>query len=192
MEKFEEFQSERIGTVNYVNKNCFLAKTLNRPPTKHCRYCELKLSNCPFCQYLIVSLILIFFSLGLSSLIEGGILKPVIVITFVFLVIYGYLFIKITEKLIETKFAHRKVKEALEEAKTVLAIKVRARTRALEEERVLLEEKVKQRTKEIQEKMEELERFNRLAVGRELKMIELKEEIKKLKEELEESESRER
>jgi len=36
---------------------------------------------------------------------------------------------------------------------------------------------------------EELERFNRLAVGRENKMIELKEEIKKLEEELEEIKS---
>jgi len=48
-----------------------------------------------------------------------------------------------------------------------------------------MEEKVKEKTKELQEKVEELERFQKLAVGRELKMIELKEEIKKLKEELE-------
>jgi len=44
-----------------------------------------------------------------------------------------------------------------------------------------LEEQVKERTKELQEKVEELERFHRLAVGRELKMIELKKEIEKLK-----------
>lgn len=35
-------------------------------------------------------------------------------------------------------------------------------------------------TQELQEKLTELERFEKLAVGRELKMIELKEEIKKL------------
>lgn len=34
-------------------------------------------------------------------------------------------------------------------------------------------------------KKEELEKFQKLAVGRELKMIEIKKEIKKLKEELE-------
>ena len=48
-----------------------------------------------------------------------------------------------------------------------------------------LEEQVKERTKELQDKIRELEKFNRLAVGRELKMIELKKEIEKLKEELE-------
>lgn len=74
--------------------------------------------------------------------------------------------------------------EALEEEKASLEIKVRARTEALLEERALLEEKVKERTKELREKIEELEKFHKLAVGRELKMIELKEEIKKLKEEL--------
>ena len=50
-----------------------------------------------------------------------------------------------------------------------------------------LEEKVEERTQELQEKIEELERFQRLAVGRELKMVVLKEEIQKLKEELEKS-----
>lgn len=44
-----------------------------------------------------------------------------------------------------------------------------------------MEEKVKERTRELNEKVEELEKFQKLAVGRELKMIELKEEINKLK-----------
>jgi PAS domain S-box-containing protein len=48
-----------------------------------------------------------------------------------------------------------------------------------------LEEKVRERTKELQEKIKELEKFHKLAVGRELKMIELKKEIKRLKMELE-------
>jgi PAS domain S-box-containing protein len=47
-----------------------------------------------------------------------------------------------------------------------------------------LEEKVRERTKELQEKIRELEKFQKLVVGRELKMIELKKEIKNLKEEL--------
>ena len=48
-----------------------------------------------------------------------------------------------------------------------------------------MEAKIEERTKKLQEKIEELEKINRLTVGRELKMIELKKEIQKLKEELE-------
>ncbi|MCK5281895.1 MAG: HAMP domain-containing protein [Nanoarchaeota archaeon] len=42
--------------------------------------------------------------------------------------------------------------------------------------------KVKERTKELEDKNRELEKFNKLAVGRELKMIELKKKIKELEE----------
>ncbi len=48
----------------------------------------------------------------------------------------------------------------------------------LEEYNKSLEEEVKNRTKELEEKNTELERFNKLAVGRELKMIELKKKLK--------------
>jgi len=75
--------------------------------------------------------------------------------------------------------------EKLEETKFSWEIKIQARTRELEGLTGKLEEQVKERTKELQNKVGELERFSRLAVGRELKMIELKEEIKKLKEGLE-------
>lgn len=67
-----------------------------------------------------------------------------------------------------------------EEAKNILEVKVKARTKELEDLAANLEEQIKERTKELQAKMEELEKFNRLAVGREIKMMELKEEIKKL------------
>jgi len=49
--------------------------------------------------------------------------------------------------------------------------------------------KIKEYQKKLEEKIEELERFSRLAVGRELQMIELKKEIKRLKEVLEKSKS---
>jgi len=71
-----------------------------------------------------------------------------------------------------------------EEARKVLEIKVKARTRELQELTENLEEEVKRRTKEIQDKMRESEVFHKLAVGRELKMIELKKEIQNLKEKL--------
>jgi HAMP domain-containing protein len=74
----------------------------------------------------------------------------------------------------------KKSHTALEEAKTVLEIKVAARTRELRELAEQREEIIKQRTKELREKIEELERFQRLAVGRELKMIELKKKIREL------------
>jgi len=77
-----------------------------------------------------------------------------------------------------------KSQAALEESKAVLEIKVAAKTKELKELAQSLDEKVKEKTKELQARVEELERFHHLTVGRELKMIELKEEIKKLKEEL--------
>jgi len=69
----------------------------------------------------------------------------------------------------------------LEEARASLEIKVKARTRELQELTERQEETIEERTKEIKERMEELEKFHRLAVGRELKMVELKKEIKKIK-----------
>lgn len=72
--------------------------------------------------------------------------------------------------------------EELEEAKAVLEIKVRARTRELQGLAQNLEAEVQKRTKEVYQRMEELERFQKLAVGRELKMIELKTKLSQLKE----------
>jgi len=68
----------------------------------------------------------------------------------------------------------------LKEAKNILEIKVEARTKELREVAESLDVKVKEKTKELQEKVTELERFKNLAVGRELKMVELKKEIKEL------------
>jgi len=73
----------------------------------------------------------------------------------------------------------------LEEARTVLEIKVEARTKELKELAERREEIIKERTKDLQGRVNELERIHRLTVGRELKMIVLKEEIERLKEELE-------
>lgn len=51
----------------------------------------------------------------------------------------------------------------------------------LKVEKESVDKKVVERTKELEEKMDELKRFQDLSVDRELKMIELKKEIKKIK-----------
>ncbi len=69
----------------------------------------------------------------------------------------------------------------LEDTKKTLEVRVAARVKELEELTQSLEEKVKKRTKEIQKNVQELEKFQKFAVGRELKMIELKKKIKEIK-----------
>ncbi|MCX6789632.1 MAG: HAMP domain-containing protein [Candidatus Gribaldobacteria bacterium] len=73
----------------------------------------------------------------------------------------------------------KRSRTALEESKDILEIKVTARTKELNELNKNLEGKVEERTKELQKRLDELERFHRLTVGRELKMIELKKELRK-------------
>ena len=94
-----------------------------------------------------------------------------------------------TGKLIESfnkMTADLKESEAvLEEEKTALEIRILARTRELRELSQGLDEKVKARTKELQDRLAELERFHKLTVGRELKMMDLKKEIRSLKKKLE-------
>lgn len=68
----------------------------------------------------------------------------------------------------------------LENEKDSLAKKVTERTNELIALTAHQEEEIQKRTFELREKLLELEKFNKLAIGRELKMIELKEEIKKL------------
>ena len=74
--------------------------------------------------------------------------------------------------------------EKIEEQKTVLEVRIRAKTKELKELVENLDGQIKEKTKELQKRVDELERFQKLTIGRELKMTELKEEIKKLKKEL--------
>jgi len=77
-----------------------------------------------------------------------------------------------------------RARSSLEEAQTTLKIRVDAKTHQLKELVEHLEDRIKERTKELEERLKELEKFHRLTVARELKMIELKRKIEKLKTEL--------
>lgn len=102
--------------------------------------------------------------------------------------------LKNSQQILEQKVKER-TKE-LEEARESLEIKVRARTKELEKLNQNLEKRVEERTKalkaskaELQKRVEELERFRKIAVGRELKMVELKRQIERLKEKLQKQKS---
>ena len=72
----------------------------------------------------------------------------------------------------------------LDEFVKTATIRLENKIKELEIAKAGLEEKVKERTQELQDKLEELEKFQRLAVGREIKMVELKDEIAKLEEKI--------
>lgn len=199
MDNVEKNSSAEIGTINYLNKNCWLATTLGNSPWKRCWYCQLKFRECPFFNYLIISSLLMLFSFIISFIVEGKILSTLIISVFFLILVYGYFFNKSTEKIIETNFHLTKAKEELEasnlelkkakkeleKSKTSLEWEVQERTKELKLLTQSLEHQVEKRTKEFQDKLEELEQFHRLTVGRELKIVQLKEEIAELKKELE-------
>jgi len=74
--------------------------------------------------------------------------------------------------------------DEIEATMGTLEVKIDARTKELKELSEGLERQVEKRTEELRGKIQELERLNKLGVGRELRMISLKEEIKKLEKEL--------
>lgn len=74
-----------------------------------------------------------------------------------------------------------KFHENLENSKKFLETKVEKRTKELKELTKKQEKTIEERTKDLKDKMVDMERFQKFAVGRELKMIELKNEIKKIK-----------
>ncbi len=112
-----------------------------------------------------------------------GVLSPSMDLTFISLNIIIAWFI--AKNMQDRFFELLDAQEEIETARAVLGIKVEARTRELKELSASLEDQVVERTSSLREKVEDLERFNRLTVGRELKMIELKEEIKELEKKME-------
>jgi methyl-accepting chemotaxis protein len=89
-------------------------------------------------------------------------------------------------QILETKVNERtkelaEAKKKLEDVNYNLEEKVKERTSELENLKNSLEKMVSERTEELKQKVGELEQINKLMVGRELKMMELKEEIERLK-----------
>lgn len=81
-----------------------------------------------------------------------------------------------------------KTRKTLEKTKIILKIEFRKKTEEAEEGKIKLEAEVKGKTKEleekrkaVQEKVKELEKFHAVAVEREIKMINLKREISKIR-----------
>ncbi len=197
-----------------LNKNCWFVRRLGYLPAKRCRYCQLKLSQCPFFQYLLISVAIIAVTLLTSWLVFGNIPWLILFIVFFCILVYGYFFDRATVKIIDVNFKvykanielERKVKERTKELeeltktletrmaektkelkhqKEALEKEVAKRTKELRELNEKLEEEVEKRTKELKERIEDLQRINRLAVGRELTMIKMKEKIHKLEKGLE-------
>ncbi len=134
METSEKSQKEKkLGDSGYINKNCWLAKNLGYPPSTHCQYCELKLGNCLFSRYLVVSLVLVIFVFTLSFFVEKSISKSLIVSVFTLVIAYGYYFDKSTRKIVEASFAQRKANEALEDFSLTLQHKVHEQTEKIRE-----------------------------------------------------------
>jgi signal transduction histidine kinase len=120
---------KKIGELGYVNKNCWLARNLNYPPSKRCQYCELKFKNCLFERYLVITLVLVSLLLFASYLVEQNIPKLLIISIFILVITYGYFFNTSTEKIIVSNFEEKKAKNAFKELSENLQQKVYEQTK---------------------------------------------------------------
>jgi nitrate/nitrite-specific signal transduction histidine kinase len=120
---------------------------------------------------------LVEFKQGINQIIKGNFNKKIILKTNDEIEELANTFNQMIEKIVQYQ-------EEIKESKDILEIKVRARTRELQELAENLELEVQERTKDLKEKINELEKFHKLAIGRELKMIELKKKIKELESQL--------
>jgi hypothetical protein len=156
--------------------------------------------------FILLASLIIFPELKSSEVIE--------LIAFALIVTMGFLLIRYVNRLANQKDEFekmlndrtRELKESnqclfelnkqLEEANTILEIKVQARTRALKELNDDLERQIQERTKELEnknkeleEKIKELKDFSNIFINRENKMVELKEKIYDLEEKIKELEN---
>ncbi|MCK5413623.1 MAG: HAMP domain-containing protein [Candidatus Pacebacteria bacterium] len=93
----------------------------------------------------------------------------------------GRIKINSNDEIGKTAKAFNTTLDKVKESNSVLEIKVNARTKRLKDLTDELDNKVKEKTDTLKLKVKELEKFNNLAIDRELKMIDLKKEIKELK-----------
>lgn len=125
----------------------------------------------------ILSYISLFFSYS-----QKGILVPHIDIG---LLLFSLFIVNLITTSLQKHFMSMlEAQEEIETTKSALEVKVTKRTKELKDFSESLDQQIRDKTKKLQEKVEELERFNKLVIGRELKMVELKKEIEELKKEL--------
>ena len=75
-------------------------------------------------------------------------------------------------------------KQNLEEVAQILRIRIRAKTKELRQQAENLKKESALRTQALRERIQELERFRKVTIDRELRMVELKKEMKQLRQEL--------
>lgn len=105
---------------------------------------------------------------------------PTIILKSGILIAFTYLGWSLIKSVLEAITKREKL-EALTLKLEETNIELKKNEKKLKELTVNLEKRVQERTRELEKKIKELERFYRVTVGRELKMIELKKEIKKIK-----------
>ncbi|MBI4993355.1 hypothetical protein HZC33_00105 [Candidatus Wolfebacteria bacterium] len=95
----------------------------------------------------------------------------------------GYLskiFDQMLDSIVMSRLELESVNDRLKNSNVGLEKAVKERTAELEDLKDNLEQVVSQQTKNLQEKLNELERFKQLTVGRELKMMELKKKLEEI------------
>jgi len=119
-------------------------------------------------EFLVVMIALFLLAQGLLAVNLGD--KILSLVVFIFFLLVGYLLIRVTQEEIKRKIQAERLAQELKDLNRTLEKRVNQRTKEL-----------KQSYDEIKKRTEELEKFYNLAVGRELKILELKKELKNFK-----------
>jgi Signal transduction histidine kinase len=136
--KNNKIKKDEVGAEGYLNKNCWLVKSMGSSPYSRCKYCDLRFPKCIFLHYQLISIGLIVLFLALFFILEGKVSTLVVICVFTFVIVYGFVLNKSTDRIIKANFEQRKAFCALEELTANL------------------EERVKEQTKDIQSKAAEL------------------------------------